>query len=185
MTNRRKTRTVTVGTAQVGSLHPILVQSMTCTDTADVAATVQQIESLVEAGCELVRVTVNHDKAADALPEIRAACPVPLIADIHFTHRLALRSIEAGVDKVRINPGNIGSEARVREVVEAAKNAGIALRIGVNSGSVEKDLLEKYGYPSAEAMVESAERHCATVESMDFTNYVVSLKSTEASSCYR
>jgi (E)-4-hydroxy-3-methylbut-2-enyl-diphosphate synthase len=179
MTNRRKTRTVTVGTAQVGSLHPILVQSMTCTDTADVAATVQQIESLVEAGCELVRVTVNHDKAADALPEIRAACPVPLIADIHFTHRLALRSIEAGVDKVRINPGNIGSEARVREVVEAAKNAGIALRIGVNSGSVEKDLLEKYGYPSAEAMVESAERHCATVESMDFTNYVVSLKSTD------
>jgi (E)-4-hydroxy-3-methylbut-2-enyl-diphosphate synthase len=152
---------------------------MTTTDTDDVAGTIGQIERLVEAGCELVRVTVNHDRAADALPEIRAACPVPLVADIHFTHRLALRSIEAGVDKVRLNPGNIGSVERVREVVRAAADAGVALRIGVNSGSVEKDLLEKYGWPSPEAMVESALRHCETVEELGFMNYVVSLKSTD------
>ncbi len=152
---------------------------MTCTDTEDVAATVAQIQALVEAGCEIVRVTVNHDRAADALPEIRRRCPVPLVADIHFTHRLALRAIGAGVDKVRLNPGNIGSVERVREVVQAAKAAGIALRIGVNSGSVEKDLLEKYGYPSPEAMVESALRHCAMVEEMGFHNIVVSLKSTD------
>jgi len=176
---RRETRTVKVGDLLLGSGHPIRVQSMTTTDTDDVAGTVGQIERLVEAGCEIVRVTVNHDRAADALPEIRAACPVPLVADIHFTHRLALRSIDAGVDKVRLNPGNVGSLDRVREVVRAADAAGVALRIGVNSGSVEKDLLEKHGWPSPEAMVESALRHCATVEEMGFTNFVVSLKSTD------
>ena len=179
MSIRRTTRTVQVGNLKIGSSHPIWVQSMTCTDTADVASTTAQIESLLEAGCELIRVTVNNDRAADALPELRAACPVPLIADVHFTHRLALRAIEAKVDKVRLNPGNIGSRERVLEVVQHAKDHGIALRIGVNSGSVEKDLLEKYGYPSAEAMVESAMRHCETVESMEFFNYVVSLKSTD------
>jgi (E)-4-hydroxy-3-methylbut-2-enyl-diphosphate synthase len=152
---------------------------MTCTDTEDAAATIAQMQELIAAGCELVRVTVNNDRAADALAEIREACSVPLIADIHFTHRLALRSIDAGVDKVRLNPGNIGSLDRVREVVRAADQAGVALRIGVNSGSVEKDLLEKYGYPSPEAMVESAKRHCTTVEELGFTNYVVSLKSTD------
>ncbi|MCH2112582.1 MAG: flavodoxin-dependent (E)-4-hydroxy-3-methylbut-2-enyl-diphosphate synthase [Planctomycetes bacterium] len=176
---RRKTRTVTIGDRLVGSGHDILVQSMTSSNTHDVAATVEQVESLVEAGCEAIRVTVNHDKAADALPEIRAHCPVPLIADIHFTHRLGLRAIEAGVDKVRLNPGNIGSLDRVREVVDAANAAGIALRIGVNSGSVEKDILEKHEWPSPEAMVESAIRHCETVEEMGFSNYVVSLKSTD------
>lgn len=176
---RRKTRSVSVGDLRLGSEHPIRVQSMTCTDTQDAAATIAQLESMVEAGCELVRVTVNHDRAADALAEIRAACPVPLVADIHFTHRLALRSIEAGVDKVRLNPGNIGSAERVREVVRAAADAGVALRIGVNSGSVEKDLLEKHGYPSPEAMVESAMRHCEAVEELGFENYVVSLKSTD------
>jgi (E)-4-hydroxy-3-methylbut-2-enyl-diphosphate synthase len=152
---------------------------MTSSSTADIPATLGQIESLMEVGCELVRVTVDTDAAADALPEIRKNCPVPLIADIHFTHRLALRSIDAGVDKVRLNPGNIGSLDRVREVVQAAAAAGVALRIGVNSGSVEKDLLEKHGYPSAAAMVESALRHCATVEEMGFSNFVVSLKSTD------
>lgn len=176
---RRTTRTVTIGDLQIGSEHPIRVQSMTCTDTEDAGATIAQMQELIDAGCELVRVTVNNDRAADALAEIREACSVPLIADIHFTHRLALRSIDAGVDKVRLNPGNIGSLDRVREVVRAADQAGVALRIGVNSGSVEKDLLEKYGYPSPEAMVESAKRHCATVEELGFTNYVVSLKSTD------
>ena len=176
---RRLTRQVQVGKLVFGHEHPIWVQSMTTTDTQDVAGTVAQIERLVAAGCELVRVTVNHDKAADALPEIRAACPVPLIADIHFTHRLALRAIAAGVDKVRLNPGNVGSTERVREVVRAAADAGVALRIGVNSGSIEKDLLEKHGWPAPEAMVESALRHCATVEEMGFRNYVVSLKSTD------
>lgn len=176
---RRTTRTVTIGDLQLGSDHPIRVQSMTCTDTDDAGATIAQLQEMIEAGCELVRVTVNNDRAADALAEIRAACSVPLIADIHFTHRLALRSIDAGVDKVRLNPGNIGSLDRVREVVRAADAAGVALRIGVNSGSVEKDLLEKYGWPSPEAMVESAKRHCATVEELGFGNYVVSLKSTD------
>jgi (E)-4-hydroxy-3-methylbut-2-enyl-diphosphate synthase len=176
---RRNTRSVTIGGLSIGSGHPIRVQSMTCTDTEDAVATIAQIEALVEAGCELVRVTVNHDRAADALPEIRAHCPVPLIADIHFTHRMALRAIDAGVDKVRLNPGNIGSLDRVREVVTAAQAAGIAIRIGVNSGSVEKDLLEKYGFPSPDAMVESALRHCQTVEEMGFHNLVVSLKSTD------
>ncbi|MDP7061400.1 MAG: flavodoxin-dependent (E)-4-hydroxy-3-methylbut-2-enyl-diphosphate synthase [Planctomycetota bacterium] len=176
---RRTTRTVTVGDLQLGSDYPIRVQSMTCTDTDDAGATIAQMQEMIEAGCELVRVTVNNDRAADALGEIRAACSVPLVADIHFTHRLALRSIDAGVDKVRLNPGNIGSRDRVREVVRAADAANIALRIGVNSGSVEKDLLEKYGWPSPEAMVESAKRHCATVEDMGFGNLVVSLKSTD------
>lgn len=182
---RRKTRTVRIGKLLVGSEHPIWVQSMTTPDTADVKAVVEQIERLVAAGCELVRVTVDTDQAADALPEIRRHCPVPLIADIHFTHRLALRSIDAGVDKVRLNPGNIGSLDRVREVVRAADRAGVALRIGVNSGSVEKDLLDKHGWPSPEAMVESALRHCATVEDMGFTNYVVSLKSTDTNTVLR
>lgn len=177
--SRRVTREVTVGDLKIGSGHPIRVQSMTCTETADAQATIEQIERLVEAGCEAVRVTVNHDRAADALPEIRANCPIPLVADIHFTHRMALRAIEAGVDKVRLNPGNIGSLDRVREVVKEAKEAGIAMRIGVNSGSVEKDLLEKYGWPSPDAMVESALRHCETVEEMGFHNLVVSLKSTD------
>jgi (E)-4-hydroxy-3-methylbut-2-enyl-diphosphate synthase len=176
---RRKTRTVRIGDLLVGHEHPIWVQSMTSSDTDDVPATLDQIQRLVEAGCEMVRVTVNHDKAADALPEIRRHCPIPLVADIHFTHRLALRSIDAGVDKVRLNPGNIGSLDRVREVVRAADAAGVALRIGVNSGSVEKDLLEKHGWPSPEAMVESALRHCETVEELGFTNYLVSLKSTD------
>ena len=119
--SRRATREVTVGDLKIGSDHPIRVQSMTCTETADAKATIEQIERLVEAGCEIVRVTVNHDRAADALPEIRANCPIPLVADIHFTHRMALRAIEAGVDKVRLNPGNIGSLDRVREVVKEAK----------------------------------------------------------------
>ncbi len=176
---RRTTRTVRIGDLELGSAHPIWVQSMTSSSTDDVAATVAQIESLLEVGCEMIRVTVNNDAAADALSEIRKHCPVPLIADIHFTHRLALRSIDAGVDKVRLNPGNIGSLDRVREVVKAAGAANVALRIGVNSGSVEKDLLEKYGFPCAEAMVESALRHCATVEDMGFSNFVVSLKSTD------
>ncbi len=176
---RRPTRTVRVGRLLLGGEHPIRVQSMTTTDTEDVAATVAQIERLVEAGCEIVRVTVNHDRAADALPEIRRHCPVPLVADIHFTHRLALRAIAAGVDKVRLNPGNVGGLERVREVVQAAAGAGVALRIGVNSGSVEKDLLEKHGWPSPEAMVESALRHCRAVEDMGFTDFVVSLKSTD------
>ena len=176
---RRQTRTVTVGDVKIGSQHPIVVQSMTCTDTDDAAATIAQINELVEAGCEMVRVTVDTDKAADALPEIVAACSVPIIADIHFTHRLALRAIEAGVHKVRINPGNIGSDERVREVVEAAKKANIAMRIGVNSGSVEKDLLEKYGYPSPQALVDSAVRHCENITALGFTNFVVSLKSTD------
>jgi len=182
---RRETRSVQVGNLEIGSAHPIWVQSMTSTDTEDVAGTLDQINRLVTAGCEIIRVTVNNDAAADALPAIRAACSVPLVADIHFTHRLALRSIEAGVDKVRLNPGNIGSLERMREVVAAAADANVALRIGVNSGSVEADLLDKYGYPCPEALVASAMRHCNTVEDMGFSNFVVSLKSTDTKTVLR
>ncbi len=176
---RRSTRTVRIGDLRIGHEHPIRVQSMTTADTDDLPAVLREIERLVEAGCEIVRVTVNHDRAADALPEIRRECPVPLVADVHFTHRLALRAIDAGVDKVRLNPGNVGGRERVQEVVRAAEAARVALRIGVNSGSVEKDLLEKHGWPSPEAMVESALRHARTVEDLGFTNFVVSLKSTD------
>ena len=175
---RRRTRTVKVGALFLGHEHPIRVQSMTTTDTHDVAGTVAQIEALAAAGCEIVRVTVNHDRAADALPEIRRRCPLPLVADVHFTHRLALRAIAAGVDKVRLNPGNVGSLERVREVVRAAQDAGVSLRIGVNSGSVEKDLLEKHGYPKPACMVESALRHVEWLEECGFRDIVVSIKST-------
>lgn len=182
---RRETRSVQVGNLEIGSAHPVWVQSMTGTDTNDIPGTTDQIRSLIDAGCELVRVTVNNDAAADALPALRKACSVPLVADIHFTHRLALRAMEAGVDKVRLNPGNIGSLDRVREVVAAAQEAKVALRIGVNSGSVEADLLDKYGYPCAEAMVASAMRHCMTIEDMGFSNFVVSLKSTDTKTVLR
>lgn len=175
---RRPTRTVRIGAVGVGGDNPVRVQSMTNTDTRDVAATLAQIRALAEAGCEIVRLAVLDTAAAAALAAIRAGSPVPLVADIHFDHHLAVAALEAGVDALRINPGNIGSEAAVDAVVAAAKTHGAPIRIGVNSGSVAKDLLQKYGGPTPEAMVESALTHIAFLEKRGFDDIKVSLKSS-------
>ncbi|MBX5479750.1 MAG: flavodoxin-dependent (E)-4-hydroxy-3-methylbut-2-enyl-diphosphate synthase [Pyrinomonas methylaliphatogenes] len=177
---RRKTRAVKVKNVQIGGGAPIAVQSMTKTDTVDVDATVRQIEEMVRAGCEIVRVAVPDKEAALALKEIRRRVPeVPLVADIHFHYKLALMALEAGVDKLRLNPGNIGSVERVREVVRAAQAQGVPIRIGVNGGSLEKDLLAKYGAATPEAMVESAMRHIRILEDLGFHDIVVSLKASD------
>src|SRR3954469_3597090 len=176
----RQTKAVKVKGVQIGGGAPVVVQSMTKTDTADVEGTVAQIEEMTRAGCEVVRVAVPNAEAAVALKEIRRRVPdVPLVADIHFHYRLALMALEAGIDKLRLNPGNIGSIERVREVVRATKERGIPIRIGVNGGSLEKDLLKKYGTATPEAMVESALRHIRILEELDFHDIVVSLKASD------
>jgi (E)-4-hydroxy-3-methylbut-2-enyl-diphosphate synthase len=176
---RRKSKAVKVRNIQIGGDAPVVVQSMTKTDTTDIDATVKQIEEMVAAGCEIVRVAVPNKEAAIALKEIRKRVEIPLVADIHFHYRLALMALEAGVDKLRINPGNIGSIERVREVVRAAEAQKVPIRIGVNSGSLEKDLLEKYGTATPEAMVESAMRHVRILEDLGFTDIVISLKASD------
>lgn len=172
-------REVRIGTVTIGSGYPVAVQSMTSTDTRDVRATVEQIHRLEEAGCEIVRVAVPDEDAAAVLPEIKKSISIPLVADIHFHHRLALKAIQNGADKVRINPGNIGSEERLKEVARAAQDAGIPLRIGVNAGSLERDIVDKYQGPSARGMVESALRAIHVLEDIDFRNVVVSLKASD------
>ncbi|MBT8763715.1 flavodoxin-dependent (E)-4-hydroxy-3-methylbut-2-enyl-diphosphate synthase [Desulfohalobiaceae bacterium Ax17] len=175
---RKKTKEVKIGSVGVGGDNPVRVQSMTNTDTRDVAATLSQINALAGAGCEIVRLAVLNEQAANVLPEIRAKSPVPLIADIHFDHRLAIRAIEAGMDGLRINPGNIGGEDKVDLVVSAAKMHNVPIRIGVNSGSIEKDLLKKWSGPTPEAMVESALRHVGMLEKRHFELIKISLKSS-------
>ncbi|MEE9236138.1 MAG: flavodoxin-dependent (E)-4-hydroxy-3-methylbut-2-enyl-diphosphate synthase [Candidatus Acidoferrales bacterium] len=176
---RRKTRPVRVGPFTIGGTAPLAVQSMTKTDTRDVGATVAQIEEMVASGCELVRLAVPDTAAARALGEIAKRVPqVPLVADIHFQHRLALMALEAGIAKLRLNPGNIGSPEKVREVVRKAQACGVPIRIGVNAGSLERRLVEKYGYPTAEAMVESALDHIRILEELDFRDIIVSLKAS-------
>lgn len=174
--NRRITRTVNVGGVRIGGGSPISIQSMCNTDTRDVSATVRQILELEAAGCELIRVAVPDMEAAEAVKRIKERIHIPLIADIHFDYRLALKCIENGIDKVRINPGNIGSRDRVKLVADAAKAKGIPIRIGVNGGSLEKRLIEKYGGPTAEALVESALGHVEILEDVDFSDIVVSIK---------
>src|SRR5919112_3287999 len=176
---RKPTKAVMVRDIQIGGGAPVVVQSMTKTDTTDVDATIRQIEEMVEAGCEIVRVAVPDDDAAAALKEIRKRTNVPLVADIHFHYKLALMALEAGIDKLRINPGNIGSIERVREVVRATEAQGVPIRIGVNGGSLEKDLLARYGTATPEAMVESALRHIRILEDLDFTDIAVSLKASD------
>jgi (E)-4-hydroxy-3-methylbut-2-enyl-diphosphate synthase len=176
---RRKTRRIDLGGIPIGGGAPVSVQSMTKTDTRNVRATVAQIRRLERAGCEIVRLAVPDGDAVEALRKIRARVRVPLVADIHFDHRLALACLALGVDGLRINPGNIGSRAKVREVVLAAKDRGIPIRIGVNSGSLEKDLLRSRGGATAEAMVESALRHIAILEELDFRAIKVSLKASD------
>lgn len=176
---RRKTRQVVVGGIRIGGDAPISVQTMTKTKTDDIVGTVGQIRAAAEAGCDLVRVTVNDKEAAEAMFEIVRQSPLPIVADIHFNHIFALRALEAGVAKVRINPGNIGSKDRIRQVLSLAKERGIPIRIGVNSGSLEEDILEKHGYPTPEALYESAMRHVGICEEFDFRDIVISVKSTD------
>ncbi|MBQ6399528.1 MAG: flavodoxin-dependent (E)-4-hydroxy-3-methylbut-2-enyl-diphosphate synthase [Clostridia bacterium] len=173
------TKTVMVGGLPLGGGHPVLVQSMTNTDTRDVEATLKQIRALHEAGCDLVRVSVYDEACAEAVRILAAESPVPLVADIHFDHRLAIRSAENGIAKLRINPGNIGGEAKVRELADCAKAHGIPIRIGVNSGSVEKELLDRYGGPTAECLVESALNHARLLEKAGFEDIVLSMKSSD------
>src|SRR5690606_1204202 len=172
---RKETVPVQVGPLTIGGNNEVLIQSMCTTKTADVAATVAQIKRLEEAGCQLVRVTVNNKEAAEAIKDIKKQIQIPLVADIHFDYRLALAAIENGIDKVRINPGNIGRREKVEAVVKACKERGIPIRIGVNAGSLEQHLLEKYGYPTAEAMVESALFHINILEELDFHDIFVFL----------
>lgn len=181
----RKSRVIHVGGVPIGGGNPVVVQSMTNTDTRDVLSSVAQIRRLAEAGCEIVRLAVPDAAAARALRDIRAESPVPLIADIHFDHRLALAALDAGVDGLRINPGNIGDENAVDAVVKAAQKSGVPIRIGVNSGSVEKDLLQKYGGPKPEALVESALRHVAMLEKRYFYEIKISLKSSFVPDCVK
>ncbi len=176
---RRKTRQIMVGNVPVGGDAPISVQSMTNTETTDVAATVAQIHALEKAGADIVRVSVPTLDAAEAFGEIRKQVSVPLISDIHFDHRIALRVLELGVDCLRINPGNIGKDDRVRAVVNAARDKNVPIRIGVNAGSLEKELQKKYGEPTAEALVESALRHIDILDKLDFQDFKVSLKASE------
>ena len=173
---RRLTRQLEVGKVKVGAAAPIAVQSMTNTKTSDPVATLEQINRLAEAGCDIVRCAVPDMAAAEGLKTIVAESPIPVIADIHFDYKLALAAIEAGVDGLRLNPGNIGGNDRVAAVVEAAKKRNIPIRIGVNAGSLPKDLLEKYGHPTPEALVEAAWRHIRILEEMDYKNIKISLK---------
>jgi (E)-4-hydroxy-3-methylbut-2-enyl-diphosphate synthase len=176
---RRKSRQIFVGNVAVGGDAPISVQSMTNTETTDVAATVRQIKAIQEAGADLVRVSVPTMQAAEAFKEIKKQVSIPLITDIHFDYKIALKVAEYGADCLRINPGNIGREDRVREVVASAKDHGIPIRIGVNAGSLEKDLQKKYTEPTPEAMVESAFRHIDILDRLSFDNYKISLKASE------
>jgi len=175
---RRSTRTVLIGKVTVGGASPIRVQSMCSTRTQDITATVEQIHRLEAADCEMVRVAVPDHEAVQALPALKREMRTPLIADIHFNHHLAIAAIEAGADKVRINPGNIGGRNRVKEVVHAARDHGVALRVGVNSGSLEKDLLDRHGYPSAAALAESARQHLDSILSLGLENVVCSIKAS-------
>jgi (E)-4-hydroxy-3-methylbut-2-enyl-diphosphate synthase len=176
---RKKTRQVKVGNVMIGGLAPVSVQSMTNTYTQDIAATVSQIEQLEAAGCEIVRVAVPDEEAAAAISGIKKKINIPLIADIHFDYRLAILSAQAGADGLRINPGNIGSRKKVKAVVDCAKEYNIPIRIGVNSGSLEKDILKKYNGVTAEAMVESAMRHIELLETLDFHAIKISLKASD------
>lgn len=176
---RRKTRQIRVGDVFIGGGASISVQSMTNTDTRDVSATIAQISRLEESGCEIVRIAVPDQEAARAIPKIKSGIHIPLIADIHFDYRLALDALSGGVDGLRINPGNIGAPDRVRKVVLAARERSVPIRIGVNSGSVETDLLSRHGGASPQAMVESALRHIRILEDLDFLNIKISLKASD------
>lgn len=182
---RNDTRVVRIGDRVIGGGNPVLIQSMCNTKTEDVAATVAQILKLEEAGCEIIRVAVPTMEAAEALKQIKKEIHIPLVADIHFDYRLAVAAIENGADKIRINPGNIGSRERVKAVVDAAKARRIPIRVGVNSGSLEKDLIVKYGGVTAQGIVESALDKVKMIEDMDYDHLVISIKSSDVMMCVK
>ncbi|EEP28481.1 flavodoxin-dependent (E)-4-hydroxy-3-methylbut-2-enyl-diphosphate synthase [Shuttleworthella satelles] len=181
--NRMKTREVKIKDRVIGGDHPILIQSMTNTRTQDVEATVAQILALEAAGCEIIRCTVPNQEAAQALEQIKRRIHIPLVADIHFDYKMAIAAMEHGADKIRINPGNIGGKERIRAVVDCAKERGIPIRVGVNSGSLERDLLVKYGGVTADGLVESALDKAAIIEDMGYDNLVISIKSSDVMTC--
>ena len=176
--SRKKTREVNIGGVKIGGDNPIAIQSMCNTDTRNVDETVKQIKELENAGCEIIRVAVPDMQAAEAIKDIKRQIDIPLVADIHFDYRLALKAIDGGIDKIRINPGNIGSEDRVKQVADMAKKNGIPIRVGVNSGSLEKHLVEKYGGVTPEGLVESALGHVRLLEKYDFYDTVISIKAS-------
>ena len=180
-----KTREIHIGDRVIGGGNPILIQSMTNTKTSDVEATVAQILQLEKAGCDIIRCTINDEAAADAIPAIKKQIHIPLVGDIHFDYRLAIKAIENGVDKIRINPGNIGGQENLAKVVEAARKRNIPIRVGVNSGSLEKNLVEKYGGVTAEGIVESALDKVHMIEELDYHNIVISIKSSDVMMCVR
>ncbi len=183
MRNRKETKVINVGGVRIGGQDKVVIQSMTNTKTKDVKATVKQILELEEAGCEIIRVACLDIEDAKAIKDIKKEIHIPIVADIHFDYKIALAAIEAGVDKVRINPGNIGSKDKIKQVVDACKEKKIPIRIGVNSGSLEKDLLDKYGKVCAEAIVESAKRHVDILEELDFHDIIISLKASDLDLC--
>ena len=184
--NRENTTKVMVGNVQIGGQNKVVIQSMCNTKTKDIDATVKQILDLENVGCEIIRVACLDIDDAKAIKKIKEKIHIPIVADIHFDYKIALQAIESGVDKVRINPGNIGSEEKVKAVVDKCKEKHIPIRIGVNAGSLEKDLLEKYGgSPTAEAMVESAKRHVDILEKLDFHDYLISLKASDLDLCLK
>ena len=185
MRERHKTRTVRIGDVAIGGDNPIRIQSMCNTKTENVEATVAQIRALAAAGCEIIRVAVPNEEAASALKDIRRQIKLPLVADIHFDYRLALAAMENGADKIRINPGNIGEDWKLREVVNAAKERNIPIRVGVNSGSLEKEILKKYGGVTAEGIVESALEKVGRIEELDYENLVISIKSSDVLMCIK
>ncbi len=185
MIERRKTNQVSCGTVGIGSNSDISIQSMTNTKTDQINETVEQIRKLNEAGCEIVRVAVPDMKAAKAIKEIKSKIKIPLVADIHFNHTLALEAIENGIDKLRLNPGNLNDPRKTKEVVEACKLKGIPIRIGVNGGSLDPEVLEKYGRPSADALVESALNHVKLLETNNFTDIVISIKSSDVNTSFK
>lgn len=185
MRERHKTRTVRIGDVAIGGDNPIRIQSMCNTKTENIEATVAQIRALAAAGCEIIRVAVPNEAAALALKDIRRQIKLPLVADIHFDYRLALAAMENGADKIRINPGNIGEDWKLREVVNAAKERNIPIRVGVNSGSLEKEILKKYGGVTAEGIVESALEKVGRIEELDYENLVISIKSSDVLMCIK
>lgn len=182
---RNRTKEIRIGSVKIGGENPIAIQSMTNTKTEDVAATVAQIHALEQAGCEIIRCAVPTMEAAEALKEIKKQIHIPLVADIHFDYRLAIAAVENGVDKIRINPGNVGSKDRIQAVVDCCKYHQVPIRVGVNSGSLEKNLVEKYGGVTAQGLVESALDKVALIESMGYDNLVISIKSSDVMMCIR
>lgn len=183
LTHREQTKVINIGNLKIGGGNPILIQSMTNTDTADIKATVEQIKRLEEAGCQIIRCTANNEASARAFHEIKKHINIPVVADIHFDYRMAILAMESGADKIRINPGNIGGEENLRKVVDVAKSKNIPIRVGVNSGSLEKEIVAKYGGVTAEGIVKSALDKVSMIERCDYDNMVISIKSSDVMMC--